>query len=56
MPGFTSISMYPKLFESMGIPFTELLDRLIRLAMQKQQKEQRYQRTIQPVDWYKDKE
>lgn len=29
MPGFTKISMYPKLFESVGIPYSELLDRLI---------------------------
>ncbi len=29
MPGFTSISMYPKLFEQVGISYTELLDRLI---------------------------
>ncbi len=33
MPGFTSISMYPKLMESIGIPFAELCDRLISLAM-----------------------
>ena len=29
MPGFTKISMYPKLFESVGIPYSELLDKLI---------------------------
>ena len=33
IPGFTSISMYPKLFEASGIPYGELLDRLIALAM-----------------------
>ncbi|MCM1578658.1 MAG: D-alanine--D-alanine ligase [Ruminococcus sp.] len=33
MPGFTSISMYPKLMEKLGIPTEELLDRLIKLAM-----------------------
>lgn len=32
MPGFTDISMYPKLMEKEGISFTELLDRLIALA------------------------
>lgn len=32
MPGFTSISMYPKLMENLGIPYAELLDRLIKLA------------------------
>lgn len=32
LPGFTPISMYPKLWEAAGLPFTELLDRLIGLA------------------------
>ena len=32
MPGFTSISMYPKLFEASGISYSELLDKLIDLA------------------------
>ncbi|MDE6593991.1 MAG: D-alanine--D-alanine ligase [Oscillospiraceae bacterium] len=35
MPGFTSISMYPKLMEKLGIPCNELLDRLIKLAMER---------------------
>ncbi|MCX7615718.1 MAG: D-alanine--D-alanine ligase [Clostridiales bacterium] len=34
IPGFTSISMYPKLFEASGISYSELLDRLISLAME----------------------
>ena len=34
-PGFTSISMYPKLFERTGIPFAELLDKLINLAFER---------------------
>jgi D-alanine-D-alanine ligase len=33
IPGFTSISMYPKLFEASGISYPELLDRLIKLAL-----------------------
>ena len=32
LPGFTSISMYPKLFEASGIPYAQLIDRLIVLA------------------------
>ena len=32
LPGFTQISMYPKLWEQMGISYTELLDRLIGLV------------------------
>ncbi|MBQ6677421.1 MAG: ATP-grasp domain-containing protein [Clostridia bacterium] len=35
MPGFTPISMYPKLMEYGGIPYGELIDRLIRSAMTK---------------------
>jgi D-alanine-D-alanine ligase len=34
IPGFTSISMYPKLWEATGIPFRELIDRLISLALE----------------------
>ena len=34
IPGFTSISMYPKLFEASGIPHSELLDDLIALALE----------------------
>jgi D-alanine-D-alanine ligase len=34
MPGFTSISMYPKLWEASGIPFRELIDKLIELALE----------------------
>lgn len=34
IPGFTSISMYPKLWEASGIPFRELIDRLIILALE----------------------
>ena len=34
LPGFTSISMYPKLFGASGIPFTQLLDELLKLAME----------------------
>ena len=35
MPGFTPISMYPKLWEASGIPYAELLDRLIELAFER---------------------
>lgn len=35
LPGFTQISMYPKLFETVGIPYSELLDKLITLALEK---------------------
>ena len=35
MPGFTKISMYPQLIEDFGIPYSELIDRLIQLAFDK---------------------
>lgn len=35
LPGFTSISMYPKLFAESGISYADLLDRLIELALEK---------------------
>ena len=34
MPGFTTISMYPKLWESIGLSYSELLDKLISLALE----------------------
>ena len=34
LPGFTSISMYPKMMEASGIPYPELIDRLVKLAME----------------------
>lgn len=35
LPGFTHISMYPKLWEESGIPYGKLIDELIRLALEK---------------------
>jgi D-alanine-D-alanine ligase len=35
IPGFTPISMYPKLWEASGVPYAELLDRLIQLAVER---------------------
>ncbi|TAN57376.1 D-alanine--D-alanine ligase [Patescibacteria group bacterium] len=40
IPGFTSISMYPKLWEASGISYAALIDRLIQLALEKYKKEQ----------------
>ena len=33
LPGFTNISMYPKVFEAIGVSYPELVDRLIRHAL-----------------------
>lgn len=41
IPGFTKISMYPKLWEVSGLPFAELIDCLIQLALQRFEKEQK---------------
>ncbi len=41
MPGFTSISMYPKLWEASGIPYGELIDRLIELALERHREKAR---------------
>jgi D-alanine-D-alanine ligase len=35
LPGFTQISMYPKLWEASGLPYNKLVDRLIALAMER---------------------
>ena len=41
IPGFTRISMYPKLWEATSISYSELIDRLIQLALERFQREQR---------------
>lgn len=41
IPGFTAISMYPKLWEASGIPYSELIDRLIQLALERHAQKQR---------------
>ena len=46
LPGFTNISMYPKLWEASGIPQTKLLDRLIELAVERFEKEQKLKTTV----------
>lgn len=40
IPGFTSISMYPKLWEASGLPYPTLLDRLIELALDRYQEKE----------------
>lgn len=34
IPGFTSISMYPKLFGASGVPYSQLIDKLLELALE----------------------
>ena len=41
LPGFTAISMYPKLWEASGLPLPRLLDELIRLAIERKERRDR---------------
>lgn len=41
IPGFTEISMYPKLWKATGIPYSNLIDRLLQLAMDRFEKEKK---------------
>jgi len=42
IPGFTSTSVFAKLWEASGVPYTELLDRLLGLAVERFERERRY--------------
>ncbi len=53
IPGFTSISMYPKLWEASGIPYRELLDRLIQLALERRRDKSRVRTSYEPTkEWF----
>lgn len=41
MPGFTRISMYPKLWEASGLPYPDLIDRLIQLGLERHERRMR---------------
>jgi D-alanine-D-alanine ligase len=45
MPGFTPISMYPKLWDVSGLPYPKLIDRLVELALERHDRRQRHTRT-----------
>lgn len=54
IPGFTSISMYPKLWGASGIAYPRLLDRLIGLALERHREKQKNKYTYESgTDWYK---
>jgi D-alanine-D-alanine ligase len=46
MPGFTTISMYPKMWEASGVSYSALLDRLIQLALERHAEKQRLRTSI----------
>lgn len=50
IPGFTKISMYPKLWEASGLPYNELLDELIRLALENFDERKKLRTTYDPND------
>lgn len=48
IPGFTQISMYPKLWEASGLPYPKLLDRLIQLAIERHAEKNGLKTTYEP--------
>jgi len=44
IPGFTKISMYPKLWEASGLPYNQLIDRLVELALERKTQRDRTKR------------
>jgi D-alanine-D-alanine ligase len=46
IPGFTTISMYPKMWDASGLPYAALLDRLIALAMERHAERSRLRTSI----------
>jgi len=54
IPGFTAISMYPKLWEASGLPYSKLVERLIELAIERHREKSRLKTSYQPkAEWYK---
>lgn len=55
IPGFTSISMYPKLWAATGLPYARLLDELIKLAIERHQEKSKLLTSYQPKSkWYQE--
>lgn len=54
IPGFTSISMYPKLWEASRLPYPKLLDKLISLALERHRKKSKFSTSYKPSKkWHK---
>jgi D-alanine-D-alanine ligase len=54
IPGFTSISMYPKLWRASGVSYPDLLDRLVQLAIERHEARKHLKTKFQPkADWFK---
>ncbi len=57
IPGFTKISMFPKLWEATGISYTDLIDKLLQLAIARHKEKNALKTTYNPKkDWYKNGE
>ncbi|EHO48266.1 D-alanine--D-alanine ligase family protein [Lentilactobacillus kisonensis] len=50
LPGFTNISLYPQLFAASGISYTELIDRLIQLAIEEYERQSKILYDFKPLD------
>ncbi|MBV0929356.1 D-alanine--D-alanine ligase [Lentilactobacillus sp. IMAU92037] len=50
LPGFTNISLYPQLFAASGISYTELIDRLIQLAIEEFERQSKILYDFKPLD------
>jgi D-alanine-D-alanine ligase len=46
LPGFTSVSMYPKMFDNSGVSYVKLLDKLIQFAIDRQKRESAIKRSV----------
>jgi D-alanine-D-alanine ligase len=46
IPGFTTISMYPKMWEASGVSYAELIDRLITLALERHAEKQQLRTSV----------
>jgi D-alanine-D-alanine ligase len=42
IPGFTPISMYPKMWEATGLSYPQLIDELVRLALERHERRSRF--------------
>ncbi|MBN2054056.1 D-alanine--D-alanine ligase [bacterium] len=52
MPGFTSISMYPRLWAAAGLSYPEILNRLIELALDRYEQKRRTSTSVQTAEWF----
>lgn len=50
IPGFTKISMYPKLWEASGVSYTQLIDKLIQLAVERFEQEKKLKTSYESVN------